>query len=172
MRVRPDVIRGSSSFQQPLSRMSMPRPWPNLVRHALLAAVLPAACATPTALADVELRITQVSQSAPADVLELFIDGELVNRDRLPFASSGCTRPMLAIDSLGSSGWVPIEAAQNEQLIACIRAFTVDPGQSAPFSTSLRRPGWSVFPTGVRLRARVLTASDGAGPTAEFILPR
>lgn len=143
------------------------------LRHRALALLTLAGCASSTTAPDgVTLRLTTVNQSAPADLLMLFVEGELVNSGARPFTSSGCTRPRVAIDSLGLGGWVPLESFQEEQLIACIREFTVEPGSTASFYTSLRRSPYAAYPTGVRLRVRVLTSENASGPSSEFTLPR
>jgi hypothetical protein len=146
-------------------------------RLALTALALLPLGACETMLSDpagMALRLTSVSQSAPADVLEIFVEGELVNSGSEPFTSGGCTRPMIAIDSLAPNGWVGIESFQSEQLIACVRLFTVNPGSTVPFFTSLRRANYAPYPTGVRLRVRVPHGSDNGrgGPSREFVLPR
>jgi hypothetical protein len=146
-------------------------------RLAPIALALVALGACATSLTDpvgIALRLTSVSQSAPADVLELFVEGELVNSGSVPFTSGGCTRPLIAVDSLAPSGWVGIESSQSEQLIACVRGFTVDPGSTVPFFTSVRRPNFVPYPTGVRLRVRVPHENDNGrgGPSREFVLRR
>jgi hypothetical protein len=150
-------------------------PWRRWCASGALSLLTLAGCASVlTDPADIALRLTSVSQSAPADVLELFVEGELVNSGSVPFATGGCTRPRIAIDSLAPSGWVGIESSQTEQLIACIRPFTVEPGSTVPFFTSVRRPNFVPYPTGVRLRVRVPQGNDNGrgGPSREFILPR
>jgi hypothetical protein len=95
-----------------------------------------------------------------------------VNSGSVPFTSGGCIRPMIAIDSLAPGGWVPVESSQSEQLIACVRGFTVEPGSTVPFFASVRRPNFVPYPGGVRLRVRVPTSEGKGGPSREFVLPR
>lgn len=139
----------------------------------IFAAFTLAACATtPTESSGVRLRLASASQSAPADANALFLEGEIVNSGSEPFVSGGCTRPTIVIDSLGTRGWVPLDVAQFEELIACIRPFTVDPGRTATFQAVLTRPRIGLFPTGVLLRARIPVGASTDGPSAEFVLRR
>lgn len=140
---------------------------------SLIAAALVAACAAlPAEGTGVALRIDRAVVTAPADAPSLQIDGALVNTGARPFSNGGCRRPNIVIDSLGAGVWVPLETSQYDDLIACLRAFTVDPGQTAAFSAGVTRPGHRPFPTGVRLRARVASDQSTGGPSAEFTLPR
>ncbi len=145
---------------------------PSIRRHVRVAiSCALAACASgPTAADAVALRILEVNQSAPADVPILFVQARIVNAGTEPLQGGGCERPDIAVDSLGSQGWAPIEVNQSAELISCIRAFTVDPGQSAVFQTWFQRPGRIPFPTGTTLRLRVLRPGDESGPTREFTL--
>lgn len=136
----------------------------------LATSALVAGCATVSTAADaISLRIVEANQSAPADAPYLFLKGEIVNASTKPMRGGGCERPDIAIDSLGTHGWMPMEVNQSAELIICIRAFTVEPGQTAVFQTAFQsRGGW--FPTGKRLRLRVLRQGDAPGPTREFTL--
>lgn len=133
-------------------------------------ALLTACASSPTAVDAIRLRLLEITQSAPADAPVLFVKGEIVNASTEPMEGGGCERPDMAVDSLGASGWVELPINQSALLIQCIRAFTVDPGQTSVFETWFQRSNRVPFPRGVRLRLRVLRQGDAPGPTREFTL--
>jgi hypothetical protein len=140
----------------------------------LAMALLIAACGTtPTeAVTDgVRFRLLSVNVSQPADADVLSLRGELTNTRRTPLVSGGCLRPTLAIDSATATGWAPVRTKQLEELIACIRAFTVDPGATVGFEATLYPDGAGLFTRTAALRLRVVDDSPGNGPVVPLTLP-
>jgi hypothetical protein len=142
-----------------------------LLTGALLASGA-VACATSTGQDDVRFRILEARQTAPADAWTLLVRGQLTNNSTEPLVSGGCLRPNIAVDSLAGDRWVDLNTRQSEELVVCIRAFTVDPGSTAEFDATFSRTNFSEFPAGVPLRLRVMPANDVPGPTVTFQLPR
>ena len=139
----------------------------------IAAASLLTACAAGLTSPDaISLRVIEIDQSAPADAPRLYLRGEMVNSGTEPFTNGGCTRPTIEIDRLGPTGWVTMPSLQSEELVVCIRAFTVDPGSTARFETTLVRSDRSLYPVRTRLRIRTPVAPTGEGPSAEFTLSR
>lgn len=116
-------------------------------------------------------RLLSVSVTQPADGDMLVLSGELKNTRIVPLVSGGCTRPNLAIDSATATGWAPIRTRQYEELIQCIRAFTVDPGATVRFEARLTPEGVGLFPRGPALRLRVIDETPNAGPVVPLVLP-
>lgn len=133
-------------------------------------ALLTACASSPTAVDAIRLRLLEITQSAPADAPVLFVKGEVVNASTEPMEGGGCERPDMAVDSLGVRGWVQLPVRQSAKPILCIRAYTVDPGQTSLFQTWFQRSDGSPFPRGVQLRLRVLQQGTVTGPTREFTL--
>lgn len=122
----------------------------------------------------VRFRLLSVNITQPADADVLSLRGELTNTRSTPLVSGGCLRPNLAIDSATATGWAPISTRQSEELIQCVRAFTVDPGTTVPFEATLT-PDPAVagrFPRGVALRLRVIDTTPNDGPVVPLALER
>lgn len=145
------------------------------IRSLLIVAVLCAgasACATSTGLDDVRFRLLDVVQSAPAGSPTLFARGQLTNSSTTPLVSGGCLRPNISVDSLTGGRWVAMNSQQSEELVVCVRAFTVDPGGTAEFDAYFSRPNRIAFPINVPLRLRVISQDDAVQPSVSFQLPR
>lgn len=141
-----------------------------LITTIAATSLLTACASTPTESAGIRLRVIEINQTAPADAPFLYLRGELVNTGTEPFVNGGCTRPTIEIDSLGPTGWVTVPSLQSDELIVCIRAYTVDPGGTAQFETTVVRPNRSWYPTRTRLRVRIPVGPTRDGPSAEFML--
>ncbi len=141
-----------------------------LLTGTLLTAVV--ACATSTEVDDVRFRILDARQSAPADAWSLIVRGQLTNSGTTPIVSGGCLRPNIAVDSLAGDRWVDLQTRQSEELVVCIRAFTVDPGSTVEFDATFSRASLAAFPVEVPLRLRVLPAGDTPAPTVIIQLTR
>lgn len=145
------------------------------IRSLLIATVLGAgtsACATSTGLEDIRFRVLDAVQSSPAGSPTLFVRGQLTNNSTVPLVSGGCLRPNISVDSLSAGNWVPMNSQQSEELVVCIRAFTVDPGGTAEFDAYFGRPNRVSFPIGVPLRLRVVAQNESQQPSATLQLPR
>jgi hypothetical protein len=103
----------------------------------------------------------------------LRVVGALTNNTSTVFRSGGCQRPDIAIDSATANGWVPLGAKQEAELVLCVQAFNVTPGNTQQFQSTFVRSdtAWR-FPRGVPLRLRALTITGDDGPTAAIVLPR
>jgi hypothetical protein len=130
------------------------------------------ACATSTGLDDVRFRVLDAQQVTDAGTPYLYLRGQLTNSGTQPLVSGGCLRPAIAVDSLAGSRWVATDAQQWEELVVCIRAYTVDPGGTSEFDATFSRPERRAFPVGVPLRLRVLAQGDEAGPAVTMQLSR
>ncbi len=101
----------------------------------------------------------------------LRISADLTNGTDTDFARIGCLRPALALDSLAGTQWVPLGVLQPEELIQCVRTFTVKAGTTQRFDAQFTRAvATQKFPRGTPLRVRVISPPAELEPFFSFTL--
>jgi hypothetical protein len=101
----------------------------------------------------------------------LRITADLTNGTNADYARTGCLRPAMTLDSIAGTEWVSMGALQDEELIQCVRTFTVAPGATQRFEAQFKRAGVSQkFPRGTSIRLRVLSPPAELEPFFIFTL--
>lgn len=99
------------------------------------------------------------------------VSAVLTNDGATTMRSDGCLRPAMTVDSLATTGGVPLGVNQYVDLALCIQPYNLTPGATDTIETTFVRSGTATqFPKNVQLRLRVLTLDGEAGPDATVIL--
>ncbi len=101
----------------------------------------------------------------------LRITADLTNGTDNDFQRTGCQRPAMTLDSLAGTQWVSMGALQDEELIQCVRTFTVAAGTTQRIDAQFRRAVPSqTFPRGTSIRVRVISPPAELEPFFFFSL--
>lgn len=101
----------------------------------------------------------------------LRITADLTNGTNADFVRTGCLRPAMSLDSIAGTQWVSMGVRQREELIQCVRPFTLAAGATQRYDAEFTLPDTSKrFPRGKSIRLRVLSPPAELEPFFIFSL--
>ncbi len=101
----------------------------------------------------------------------LRITADLTNGTNAEYQRNGCLRPAMELDSIAGTQWVSMGVRQREELIACVRPFTLAAGATQRYDAEFTLPDTSKrFPRGKSIRLRVLSPPAELEPFFIFTL--
>ncbi len=147
-----------------------PRQLARTMRIAPMLVLLGACFSQPTEPSGPAMRLLNLTLSSGA-VQSLTMSAVLTNSGTTTMRSDGCTQPAMTVDSLATTGWVPLGVNQYVDLALCVQPYNLTPGATDTIETVfVRKVPTAQFPKNIQLRLRVLTLDGEAGPEATVIL--
>ncbi len=141
---------------------------PRSLRPTLAAAMLVGCTTAEPGVVSLKVVDARVVSGTPE---QLLITADLTNGTDADFQRTGCLRPAMTLDSIAGTQWIAMGVLLDEELISCVRTFTVAAGATQRIDARFRRAVPSQrFPRGTALRMRVISPPAELEPVFSFTL--